>query len=228
MQNGFIYIASNSALKSGLLKIGLTEGYPHGRIESLSKSTSIPSNYKLEYCIEVSDVQSAEIRIHLLLADCRYNPSKEFFKIGLKNAIFVVKRVACYLDVHEYHSESYGFHGDYLNGRFEGKLSATPYRFMHLLASLSIGQHLADHALGFPEDLISGFAKADFCAQQFLTTRKSAMAFMRNFCMSYDNVTFLMPSRHPIRVFDYLRYYRGHMAWRYSRDFRPLIQNEKI
>ncbi|ASK18618.1 GIY-YIG nuclease family protein [Halomonas sp. N3-2A] len=228
MSQGYVYIASNPSLKGNLLKIGLTHEKPEKRIDSLSRSTSIPEDFILDHYKEVDDADAAESRIHLLLADYRLNSSKEFFSIGLRDAKLIVDRVAYYLEVHEYYSERIGFSDEYLLGNFEGSLSTTPYRYMYLLASLSIGQHLADHLMGFSDDVVSGFASSEFCAKQFGTTRSSAMTFMQSFCNKYEGCVFVTGSKKRIKVFNFLRYHRGHMAWKYSDDFRPLVQNEKI
>lgn len=77
---GFIYVASNPSLP-GLYKIGSTERSPSLRVSELSKSTSCPSDFNLEYYAEVNNHKKVEQEIGRILEAYRPNAYREFFTI---------------------------------------------------------------------------------------------------------------------------------------------------
>ena len=92
-KNGDVYIASNPAMP-GLLKIGHTETNAEWRIEQLSKSTSVPLSFVLEYSVFVENSQKCEADVHRALCEHRLSRNREFFQIGLDEAIRVLNKVA--------------------------------------------------------------------------------------------------------------------------------------
>lgn len=85
---GYIYCASNPSL-TGLIKVGMTTKEPQDRLEQLSKSTSIPDDFVLEWCIPTDDTYAKEIAAHEMLSD--YWHSKEFFRIFPNEALRIVE-----------------------------------------------------------------------------------------------------------------------------------------
>lgn len=79
LMEGFIYILSNESLP-GVYKIGLTTRQPEQRVNELSKSTSIPTPFKLEGAWHSNDLAETESQIHKHLANERVSEQREFFK----------------------------------------------------------------------------------------------------------------------------------------------------
>jgi hypothetical protein len=82
--DGFVYILSNQSMP-GLLKIGYTTGTATKRANELSRVTSIPTGFKVEWTLPVSgNPRSVEQTAHAHLARNRHG--KEFFKVSLDKA----------------------------------------------------------------------------------------------------------------------------------------------
>lgn len=88
----WVYIMSNASMP-GLLKIGMTTTSPQQRNRELGSATGVPTPFKLEYSLEVSNAAYVERAIHEALRDHRVNHRREFFEIDLKTAIRAVKSV---------------------------------------------------------------------------------------------------------------------------------------
>ena len=97
MSEGYIYILSNPTFKE-LYKVGKTSRDPYERAEELSSATGIPTPFKVEYCIYVSDCDEMEEKIHDVLEKrgFRVSENREFFKASIKQikrVIFKVKKL---------------------------------------------------------------------------------------------------------------------------------------
>ncbi|AJQ95766.1 GIY-YIG nuclease family protein [Gynuella sunshinyii] len=228
MRKGHIYIASNSALKKGLLKIGLTKVDPKERISSLSKCTSIPDVFVLEYSKSVSDVNAAEIRMHMLLERFRYRKEKEFFDVNLGSAIELIKWISNYLDNHEYYCEYIGLQNDLKMDKYNRRVTLKESKLIDSTIAFSIGQTIDHHLFGYTDNIVSGFASALALSELFGVKVKSMMTTMRKFCTSCSDIQFVSQSGDTGKIFDQLYYHKGHMAWKYNYAFRPYVQNEKI
>jgi hypothetical protein len=86
---GYVYILFNPTLP-GLLKIGMTTRSADERARELSQATGVAADFVVAFEQPVSDCADAERRVHEALAPYRYNDSREFFHIGLKDAIRIV------------------------------------------------------------------------------------------------------------------------------------------
>jgi T5orf172 domain len=76
-----------------ILKIGQTTRDTETRARELSRPTGIPADFEIIYDEVVSDVNAAEQEIHVLLSARRVNKSREFFRIGICDAIKIVQDV---------------------------------------------------------------------------------------------------------------------------------------
>ena len=83
--SGFVYILSNPSMP-GLLKIGSTEKLPTERAAQLY-STGVPEPFKVEFAVWCSDQKTVETDVHEELVGDRVNNSREFFRIGITDAI---------------------------------------------------------------------------------------------------------------------------------------------
>jgi hypothetical protein len=89
---GYLYILFNSAMPN-LVKIGQTTRDPSQRAREIG-GTGVPGDFAVAYEERVPDCSRAERRAHRELAQYRYNPKREFFRIALKDAIETVRRIA--------------------------------------------------------------------------------------------------------------------------------------
>jgi tetratricopeptide (TPR) repeat protein len=99
MYSGYVYILLNASLHNNVIKIGMTTRTPEIRAQELSEETGLPSEYIVAYEKKVADCVKAEALIHSRLkkyriTHYRYDRSREFFKIPLKEAILIVDEIA--------------------------------------------------------------------------------------------------------------------------------------
>lgn len=88
-----IYIMSNPTFP-GLLKIGYTGKEIEIRRKDLSKATGVPTPFKVEFIYKLhSRGEELEREIHSYLKEYRTSNQREFFEMGLKQAIEAVKNV---------------------------------------------------------------------------------------------------------------------------------------
>lgn len=87
---GKIYVLINPAMPS-LVKIGLTTKSAELRAEQLSSPTGVPSAFVVAYETSVEDPVRVEAVIHERLAKFRWNESREFFQLPLREAILHVE-----------------------------------------------------------------------------------------------------------------------------------------
>jgi hypothetical protein len=88
-----IYIMSNPSFP-GLFKIGYTGKEIDIRRKDLSKASGVPTPFRVEYTYRVHGRgMQLESEIHSKLKEYRLNNDREFFEIGLKQAIEAVKEV---------------------------------------------------------------------------------------------------------------------------------------
>jgi hypothetical protein len=92
MSVGYLYILNN-AVYHGLLKIGGTARAPIDRARELS-TTGVPSRFALVHSEQVRDWVQAEKAVHQALASHRFSGDREFFEIGVREAILAVSKVA--------------------------------------------------------------------------------------------------------------------------------------
>lgn len=240
MSDGIIYIASNKSLKKGLLKIGLTrKSKIEDRITYLSKSSSIPDNFKLEYERKISGegylrpvscVSTAEARIHLLLHPHRYNSKKEFFEISLNDATLIVDRVADHLETQANPDYLFEFTDEYKNGCFNCKDHYDAEKLIYILVALSSDLHWSNSlSLMFLfNDIVSGFVRSDHIAEVYGITENYAVRKLSKLCKRYENLTFFIKSKEELKVFEYFHYYRANAAWKFTSEFRQLVSSAKF
>jgi len=85
MAEGYVYILLNPALR-GQVKIGRTTNSPEDRAAELS-GTGLPHEFVVAYAERVSDCESVERLLHEKFAAVRVNPSREFFRVTVHEAV---------------------------------------------------------------------------------------------------------------------------------------------
>ncbi|MET8158386.1 GIY-YIG nuclease family protein [Sphaerisporangium sp. NPDC005289] len=99
-RRGIIYILANQHMP-GILKIGQTTRDTTTRVRELSRATGVPADFEVIYDEIVSDVDAAESEIHSELSHLRINKAREFFRIGIRDAIKITQRIAREFEVDE-------------------------------------------------------------------------------------------------------------------------------
>ena len=92
MPAGFIYILTNPAFQSDLLKIGKTTRTPSERAREIA-TTGVPAEFIVSFDIATSDCDYAEAVIHHHLTQERYAANREFFRLPLPEAIAKVTAI---------------------------------------------------------------------------------------------------------------------------------------
>jgi len=93
MDNGYVYVLSNATMP-GLLKIGKTTRSSDERARELSRSTSVPSRFVVEYEIFSPAASELERAVHAKLESERHNSRREFFATEPLQAISVIRSLA--------------------------------------------------------------------------------------------------------------------------------------
>ena len=84
--NGFIYVLSNPSMQ-GIYKIGMTVRNVEERVKELSRSTSIPTPFKIEAVFHSENPLRDEQDIHQALTEFRVSEGREFFRCELSEIL---------------------------------------------------------------------------------------------------------------------------------------------
>ena len=82
---GRVYVLSNKAMP-GLVKIGYTYGAVESRVSELSSATGVPIAFQIEFQAECRDPETVERKVHISLSSKRFNASREYFSVSIKEA----------------------------------------------------------------------------------------------------------------------------------------------
>ena len=88
----YVYILSNPAMPR-LIKIGYTKNHPGERVKQLSRSSSIPVPFDVEWVYPCYNAIELEGEVHKYLESYRVNDSREFFQIPIKKAKSIIKKL---------------------------------------------------------------------------------------------------------------------------------------
>ncbi|MBN8508787.1 MAG: GIY-YIG nuclease family protein [Burkholderiales bacterium] len=92
MPAGSVYVLSNPSLRDGLLKVGKTTGTVENRARGL-RGTGVPTHFKVEHSVHVTDCGLVETVVHRRLAPYRYAADREFFEAPLALVVSVLDQV---------------------------------------------------------------------------------------------------------------------------------------
>lgn len=223
---GYVYLMSNPALKRSLYKIGLCSQQPKNRAESLSKSTSIPSNFVVEHYQKTVNIELSEKRIHLIMDKFRYSPNKEFFKIKkdlAKNIIdFIVKNT----EMNYKPSNEFEKSNELIMATYSKRQSLSAMRILDMLMCSAQNNTHADGLFGFQKEFVSGFLSYTFVMESLKVTKIHAMNLLKEFAKKYYDLAYQLPNDNEFtNIFDYVTYYKGELGWRYNPKYRELFYN---
>ena len=84
-----VYVLINEAMP-GLIKIGLTGDSVEARLTALSSPTGVPLAFECYFAAEVKDGARIEKTLHLLFAEHRINPRREFFRLDPEKVVLAI------------------------------------------------------------------------------------------------------------------------------------------
>ena len=85
-----IYVLTNEAMP-GIVKIGHTkQDSVELRIADLSRPSGVPLPFECHFAAEVKDCEKLEDQLHLLFAEVRINPRREFFRIDPEKVVLAI------------------------------------------------------------------------------------------------------------------------------------------
>jgi hypothetical protein len=89
----YIYILENDTMP-GLYKIGYTKNTPEQRASQISRSTGVPSPFKVAFATKCHNGEEMEYEVHKELANYRINNQREFFSCTLEEAKQAINTVS--------------------------------------------------------------------------------------------------------------------------------------
>jgi len=103
----YLYVLSNKSMPN-IIKVGFTTRSLDERLAELNSSTSVPSRFKVEYFVEVSDGMSynVEQKVHSALKAMGHHHGKEFFKCSVGECKKVICEIINNLKIDAVDSES--------------------------------------------------------------------------------------------------------------------------
>lgn len=84
-----VYVLTNEAMP-GLIKIGLTADTVEARLTALSSPTGVPIAFECYFAAEVADAARVEKTLHMLFAESRVNPRREFFRLDPEKVVLAI------------------------------------------------------------------------------------------------------------------------------------------
>ncbi len=109
-RTGFVYVVTNPHMP-GLVKIGATRKHPLQRAKELGAGTGVPAEMRLDYFHDFVDCFAAESMTHDHFAHSRVNESREFFAIGVDEAVRFISGLCNSSTYREAALESVGIEG---------------------------------------------------------------------------------------------------------------------
>ena len=102
---GWVYIMSSPSIIP--LKIGYSSKDPSSdRVQELSAATGVPEPFEVRYKALVVDAEQTESKLHESLAGSRTSPNREFFNVGVEEAIRCIRTHADIEKEYIYSSEA--------------------------------------------------------------------------------------------------------------------------
>lgn len=88
----YIYVLENDTMP-GILKIGYTGKKPEERATQLSKSTGVPTPFRVAFAVKCHDGEGMEYEVHQELKEYRVNNDREFFSCTLNEAQKAIEKI---------------------------------------------------------------------------------------------------------------------------------------
>jgi hypothetical protein len=119
---GFVYVMSNPAFPH-LVKIGKSTKDPTKERVNELNHTGVPAAFKVEYFAFVVDEDGLERKLHAKFSEKRFSANREFFQIGISEAILAVRGTAKELGWLKYEETLYRSPKDIEDLRWKAELA---------------------------------------------------------------------------------------------------------
>lgn len=229
-QEGYIYLMSNPSLKKGIYKIGFTHYKPEKRAQELSKSTSIPSDFNVEYARKTTNIEMSEKRVHLILDHYRYSSKKEFFVIPRKNALEMIDKVVQNDELNYCFGNIFNKSNELIEAKYSKKLSLNAMKLLDILMCVAQKNTISDRLLNKitkENHFISGFIGHTYLREQLEISKEQSQKILRTFVCRYQDLEYRLPNESNFeKVFDFIKYNRGELGWKFTENFSELFYNE--
>lgn len=229
MHPGYLYILSNPSLLPDVFKIGLSKGTAKTRARQLSRSAAIPTNFEVKHEFPVKNVVTAERRVHLLLDAHRVNPSKEFFRLDLQFALETCQAIVDYEMEDDTISPYIGLSQRLSAAHYYPDSSLNSKKLIGLMIGATTNNTLFDRIFKVRRGVADGFLTAAQVSAYFEVGKPAASRTMRRLASHGAAMSCRKLDEPPMNaIFEFIRYHKGHLAWRFSNEFREHFSNPKI
>lgn len=229
MKSGYLYVLTNPMLPANCRKIGLTKALPEARAKVLSRMSAIPAPFTVEFSCPVTNATYAERRVHLLLDDQRISLPKEFFRVSARDARSLCEVMAAFESEDDAICEEFSLRHDLSAAHYRPLGTLRNRKLVYAMMGATVNNTLADRLFLQRRGPADGFlALAQVAA--FLRIGKPAAAdALRSLAQVGGDFSCYPVDQLPIgKVFDFLRYRNGHLAWKFSDAMRTKFYNPKL
>ncbi len=227
---GILYILRNPSLIGDPLKIGLTRTLAEVRGRSLNTAT--PADFEVVDTVPVRDVRVAEKRVHLMLDEVRTAPNKEFFNVSKTRAIETIKLIAAYEDEDGSIADYVGLHNDFGSRKHVNMRSVQHIKLIYALMGSTTNITFVDRLTGIRRGIVDGFLSHPHFAKHLGISSRQAATHFKNFHANHQQLLtrFYPEQKKPfeMKVFTFLRYHKGELAWKFTDDYRLTFMNPKL
>jgi hypothetical protein len=228
---GTLYVLRNDKFAKNIRKIGRSVDVD-SRVRQLSRSSGVPGRFVVDGKFETNNATRDENRVHLLPAKERFDERKEFFLVSKEKARTVCEYCVEYGDTRPhlvaYFREKLGV----LHRMGEKKTNVADEKFLVQLCAATANNDRFEGLLGLRTGLSDGFVSSTDVANARNINTSSARRWISKFTKEktelmfriYDfkNGEFTIEKK----VFEWLRYCKGELAWRFTVDYRAVFRNE--
>lgn len=229
MKSGYIYILSNPALVPDCLKIGFTKSQPELRCTQLSAMSAIPLPFRIEHYYAVRHAAQTERRLHLVLNERRMNTGKEFFLLPVEAAADLCEKIVAFQDEDTSIASHISLSNALLGSRYAPDVTLRDRNMIYALIGATTNNTQFDRLQNERRNIVDGFLASDQIADHFEISRRAANRSMSSLAKKGKHtVCHTTKGNTIVPVFEFIRYHMGHLAWKFSDEFRRHFANPKF
>jgi hypothetical protein len=229
MHAGYLYVLTNPMLPSDCRKIGLTKISHEKRANALSRMSAIPAPFTVEFSCPVTNVAYAERRVHLLLDAKRVSQSKEFFRVSAKGAANLCEVIAAFESEDVSVCEEFSLHNDLLAASYRPYGTLRNQKLIYAMMAVTVNNSQFDRLFSQRRGPVDGFITLAQVSRFLGVGKGAAASALKNLAKVGGEVACHPIDLPPIaKVFDFIHYRNGHMAWKFSDAIRTKFYNPKL
>jgi len=229
MKAGYLYVLTNPMLPTDCRKIGLTGLLPAIRAKVLSRMTAIPAPFIVEFACPVKNIAKAERRAHLLLDNKRVSQSKEFFCVSAQDAESLCKAIAAFESEDDSLCEEFSLHNDLFAAHYLPHGSLRNRKLIYAMMAATVNNTLFDRLCSQQRGIVDGFLTLAQVSGYLRIGKRAAADALKSLVKAGGEVACHPLEQLPIgKVFDFVQYRNGHLAWKFSSAMREKFYNPKL